>query len=99
MVELQAVFVPLGKLPLSSFEPQGMITSGSDLITFGRHMGKHYNQTWQEDPQYCHWVMMMIEQEVGTSSALKRCAQYCVMIQRSMGFEEVPAAGIHEATA
>eukprot|EP00973_Karenia_brevis_P033920 4681408-Karenia_brevis.AAC.1 len=37
------------RLPLSKFEPTGAVTEGADLVTFGKHMGMTYNQSWQED--------------------------------------------------
>ena len=33
-----------------------------DLVTFGRHMGKTYEQVLQQDPQYCQWVLNTVEQ-------------------------------------
>eukprot|EP00973_Karenia_brevis_P028562 3936072-Karenia_brevis.AAC.1 len=59
------------RLPLSKFEPTGAVTEGADLVTFGKHMGMTYNQTWQEDPTYCQWVMMTAEQEDSCSTALR----------------------------
>ena len=33
-----------------------------DLVTFGRHMGKTYEQVLQQDPQYCQWVLDTVAQ-------------------------------------
>jgi hypothetical protein len=57
-------------------EPNSM-----DLVTFGRHMGKTYEQVLQ-DPQYCKWVLETVEQGESVSNLnLRRLGDYIHHVQ------------------
>jgi hypothetical protein len=52
-----------------------------DLVTFGRHMGKTYEQVLQ-DPQYCKWVLETVEQGESVSNLnLRRLGDYINHVQ------------------
>ena len=52
-----------------------------DLVTFGRHMGKTYEQVLQ-DPQYCKWVMDTVGQgESVNNNNLQRLGEYIHHVQ------------------
>ena len=52
-----------------------------DLVTFGRHMGKTYEQVLQ-DPQYCKWVNTVGQGEsVNNNNNLQRLGEYIHHVQ------------------
>ena len=80
------------RLPLSHFEPKGATPENADLITFGRYMGQNYQYVWNEDSNYCQWILQTLETGEDCSTAMKRFGQYIVMMERTLGFEEVQSA-------
>ena len=52
-----------------------------DLVTFGKHMGKTYEQVLQ-DPKYCEWVMETVAQgETVNNNNLVRLGEYIHFVQ------------------
>ena len=55
--------------------------NSQDLVTFGKHMGKTYEQVLQ-DPQYCNWIMDTVAQgESIQNNNLVRLAEYIHHVQ------------------
>ena len=52
---------------------------GSEILSFGRHAGKTYDQMIEQHADYCQWAVMTIEQDAGSASPeLRRFAEYVV---------------------
>ena len=50
--------------------------NSQDLVTFGRYMGRTYEQV-RQDPSYCEWVMNTVAQGEAIQNAnLVRLAEY-----------------------
>ena len=55
--------------------------NSQDLVTFGKHMGRTYEQVLQ-DPSYCEWVMNTVAQGEAIQNAnLVRLAEYIHHVQ------------------
>ena len=51
--------------------------NSEDLVTFGKWMGKTYEQVFLQDQSYCEWVLTTVAQGEGAQNAnLVRLAQY-----------------------
>jgi len=79
------------RIPLSDFEPSLHTTIlHTDIITFGKYMGRTYRQVWNLDPPYCQYIMQSAE--VGEATApVRRLAQYMAQMEREEGFRDIPA--------
>ena len=56
-------------------------------MTFGKHMGKTYEQVLQ-DPSYCEWVLRTVEQGESVSNLnLRRLGDYIHHVQLQATYE------------
>ena len=50
--------------------------TNTDLVTFGKHMGKTYQQVKDDHPDYVAWMMETLDQETDHSAAFLHLAKY-----------------------
>lgn len=48
----------------------------SEVLLFGKHLGKAMGWVYENDRQYCQWIQMTAEQEVSPGKPLLRMAAY-----------------------
>jgi hypothetical protein len=60
---------------LDSQASRSEIPRGTDLVTFGRHVGKTFAHVYNELPQYGQWVLSTVETEESCDQ-LRRLAAY-----------------------
>ena len=84
------------RIPLSKYEPtQTTQSSGKDLVTFGKHAGKTYDQVLQSYPGYCEWVMKTAEEGDDVGVQLIKFARY-LATREARSAEDVPAGRMDE---
>ena len=56
----------------------------NDLVQFGQHQGRTYQEIHEEFPQYATWVVMTSEQDVEASPGLLHLATYLKTVQADL---------------
>ena len=66
------------RIPLSQFEmrSEGTCSIGSDMITFGKHLGKSCKTVYDKHPEYCLWILSTAETGDAPCQGLKKFAKY-----------------------
>ena len=49
---------------------------GSHVVLFGRHMGKTYKEVYQNNPDYCEWVIRTANTETNPSPGFTKFARW-----------------------
>ena len=82
------------RIPLSKYETNEQ-PSGKDLVTFGMHAGKTYNNVYLSHPTYCDWIMKTAETGDDASAQLIKFARY-LTTREARSPEDVPAGRMDE---
>ena len=63
------------RLSVNEVPAQNLEASDQTLVTFGKHAGETFLETYQTDKQYCQWVQSTVENE-NSSVEFQRLAAY-----------------------
>jgi len=83
------------RILLSKYEPTTSQPSGKDLVTFGKHAGKTYDNVFLNNPGYCDWIMKTAEEGDDAGVQLIKFARY-LATREARSPEDVPAGRMDE---
>ena len=64
------------RIPLSNYESAGTVSSGNDILCFGKHIGKTCRTVYGKHPEYCQWILKTAETGDSPCQELLKFARY-----------------------
>ena len=72
------------------------MASGTDIICFGKHMGKTCKTVYEKYPEYCEWILKTAETGDDPCQQLMKFAKYLAS-REAPNPENIPAGRMDEA--
>ena len=69
------------RLSLPGFEETIRQSLPTDVVVFGKHVGRTFKQVYEEDPQYCQWCVTTQQQQSDVLPGLDRFATWVQQVE------------------